>query len=145
MMDISPLLPASVLFMCHLNAVRSPMAEGLLRRLSQGQIYVQSCGLSSGPLDDLMVAVMAEKAIDMTAHEPQGLRDLQDSSFDLIITFTDTAHAAAATAFEGQDVVIKTWPIPEPVTGHLNIGHVMTNYRIVRDQIETQINGHFAL
>jgi len=57
-------LPNSVLFVCYLNSIRSPMAEGLMKKRFSQQLYVQSAGMESGDLDELMVAVMAEKSID---------------------------------------------------------------------------------
>ena len=71
--------PSSVLFVCFLNSIRSPMAEGLCKNLYGADIYVQSCGLQTGELDDLMVAVMREKSIDLSTHQAQKLSDLSRS------------------------------------------------------------------
>ena len=43
--DLAPSLPGAVLFACNFNQVRSPMAEGLLKRLVGDRVYVDSCGL----------------------------------------------------------------------------------------------------
>ena len=43
--DAPPSLPGAVLFACNFNQVRSPMAEGLLKRLVGDRVYVDSCGL----------------------------------------------------------------------------------------------------
>jgi len=47
--------PKSILFVCYLNSIRSPMAEGLMRKLFPNAVS-QSCGMASGDLDDLMIA-----------------------------------------------------------------------------------------
>lgn len=133
----------SILFICYLNAIRSPMAEGLMKQIAGDNVYVQSCGLSKGPLDSLMVAIMKEKNIDMSGHEAQSLQDLQDSSFDVIIAFTYDAGEAAKAAFEGQDVLIETWPTPDPTSGHLDVRNMMNNYRAVRDNIDAQLRRRF--
>ena len=138
-------LPSSILFICYLNSIRSPMAEGLMKALVGEQLYVQSCGISKGELDSLMVAVMKEKNIDMSGHEAKSLKDLQDGSFDMIIAFTDDAGAAAKAAFEGQDVTIETWPTPDPTSGQLDVRSMMNNYRSVRDNIEAQLKRYFIL
>ena len=138
-------LPSSILFICYLNAIRSPMAEGLMRDLVGDQIYVQSCGISKGKLDSLMVAVMKEKNIDMSAHDAKSLVDLQDGSFDMIIAFTEEAGMAAKSVFEGQDVTIETWPTPEPTAGQLDVRSMMNNYRAVRDNINAQLMRYFNL
>ena len=46
------------------------------------QTYVQSCGLAAGEIDDLMVAIMKEKGIDMSEHKARTLGELSDTSFD---------------------------------------------------------------
>jgi len=92
-----------------------------------------------------MVAVMKEKGIDMSGHKPQSLTELNDSSFDLIIAFTEGAGAAAAAAFEGQDVVIETWKTPDPTSGVIDVRAMMNNYRAVRDQIEARLKRYFDL
>ena len=42
----------SVLFVCYLNSIRSPIAEGLVRKYYTN-IDVQSGGIAAGELDDL--------------------------------------------------------------------------------------------
>ena len=37
--------PTSVLFCCDYNSVRSPMAEGIMKKLHGHRIYVQSAGV----------------------------------------------------------------------------------------------------
>lgn len=41
----------SVLFVCYLNSIRSPIAEGLVRK-NYTNIDVKSCGIAAGDLDD---------------------------------------------------------------------------------------------
>ncbi|MFQ5567841.1 MAG: low molecular weight phosphatase family protein, partial [Paracoccaceae bacterium] len=38
-------LPGSVLFCCDHNAVRSPVAEGLMKKLHGERVFVQSAGV----------------------------------------------------------------------------------------------------
>ena len=47
--------PASVLFVCTMNAVRSPIASALLRHLRGKDIYVQSAGVDAGELDPVVL------------------------------------------------------------------------------------------
>ena len=131
--------PKSVLFVCYLNSIRSPMAEGLCKNLYGSNIYVQSCGLEIGEIDDLMVAVMKEKGIDMSEHSAKRLSELSDTSFDLVIAFTEDAGKAAEGVFEGQDTEIEVWPTPDPTHGVLDVRAMMNNYRSVRDYIEVRL------
>ncbi len=131
-----------VLFVCYLNSIRSPMAEGLARQFEN--LDVMSCGLETGELDDLMVAVMREKGLDMSGHCAQTLESLSDQSFDVVIAFTDTAGEAARAVFGGTDTEILIWPTPDPTAGMLDVRAMMNNYRSVRDYIEGRLKKQFG-
>ena len=135
--------PSAVLFVCYLNSIRSPMAEGLMKKRFGNQTYVQSCGMSSGEIDDLMVAVMNEKGIDMSNHKSRTLADLGDTSFDVIIAFTQDAGDAAKAYFEDTDTIIEVWPTPDPTAGTLDVRSMMNNYRSVRDYIDGRLERRF--
>lgn len=132
-----------VLFVCFLNSIRSPMAEGLTTQLYQN-FEVTSCGLEAGELDDLMVAVMREKGIDMSGHTAKTLESLIDETYDVVIAFTDTAGEAARAVFGGTETEILIWPTPDPTAGMLDVRAMMNNYRSVRDYIEAQLKKRFG-
>ena len=135
--------PKSILFICYLNSIRSPMAEGLMRKLFPNTMS-QSCGMAFGDLDNLMVAVMREKGIDMSEHKAQTLGDVAEHDFDLVIAFTDSANEAAKAAFEGTDIAIEFWPIADPSQGSLDVRAIMNNYRAIRDNIEARLKRAFV-
>lgn len=137
-------MPNSVLFVCYLNSIRSPMAEGLMKKRYGQSLYVQSAGLATGEIDDLMVAVMNEKGIDMSAHDSRTLSDLGDTNYDLVIAFTQNAADAARAMFEGTDTVVETWLVPDPTSGSLDVRAMMNNYRAIRDFIDNRLARHFG-
>jgi len=139
----TPSRPKSVLFVCYLNSIRSPMAEGVMRKLYPA-IKSQSCGMAAGELDDLMVAVMREKNIDMSQHIAQTLGDVNDYPFDLVIAFTEAAGEAAEAAFYDSHAKIERWPIPDPTHGSLDVRAMMNNYRAIRDNIEARLKRRFG-
>ena len=53
-------MTTAVLFACTQNAVRSPMAEGILKHLLGHRIYVDSVGVRPGELDPFAVQAMDE-------------------------------------------------------------------------------------
>ena len=69
-------MPDRVLFLCSRNAVRSPMAQALGERYYRRQIQFQSAGLEAGALDPFAIAVMMDIGLDITNHQPQSLKDL---------------------------------------------------------------------
>lgn len=132
-----------VLFICQLNSVRSPMAEGLLRKRMGDRIDVQSCGLSPVDPNEFMLSVMREVGIDMSDHEPLGLADVQDEDFDRIIAFTASAKAGAEAAFEGRDMNIELWAVPDPGEGSLDVRAMLDNYRAIRSNIDARLGREF--
>ena len=71
-------LPGAVLFGCTMNANRSVMAEGLMKRLYGHAVYIDSVGVRRGELDPFAAAVMDELGIDITRHRPKTFDDLED-------------------------------------------------------------------
>ena len=58
-------IPASLLFACSENSVRSPMAEALAKRLYGQASYIDSVGVQPGELDSFAAAVLDEIGIDL--------------------------------------------------------------------------------
>ena len=135
--------PNSVLFVCYLNMVRSPIAQGLLQKRFP-EADIQSCGIETGELDDLMVAVMREKGVDMSGHKGQSLHNVSHQNFEHIIAFTEAAGEAAVAVFGHSNAVIETWVLPEPTQGSLDVRAIMNNYRAIRDNLEGRLTRYFA-
>ena len=51
-----------------MNAVRSPMAENILKFLHGRRIYVDSVGVRGGEIDGFSIAAMDEIGIDISRH-----------------------------------------------------------------------------
>jgi protein-tyrosine-phosphatase len=142
------ILPAAVLFACNYNRVRSPMAEGLMKRLFGAQVYVDSVGLraDSGQTwaDPFMAAAMDDAGIDMSRHKPKTFDDLEDQSFDLVISLTPEAQHRAVELARGRATDLEYWPTHDPT---LIVGQreVMLNaYREVRDALAARLLARFG-
>ena len=81
----------AVLIACTMNAVRSPMAEAMLRHLAGRRLHVESAGVRAGELDPLAVEAMEEIGLEISKHRPRCFDDLEDGSFDLVITLSPEA------------------------------------------------------
>lgn len=142
------LRPGAVLFACNLNRVRSPMAEGLLRRLVGTRIYVDSCGLKpvgedmAGP-DPFAQAVMAEIGIDLSDHVPKTFDQLNDSSFDLVISLTPESQHRAVELARGRAAEIEYWPTWDPTLAEGSREARLQAYREVRDALAVKIAARF--
>ena len=67
--------PGAVLFVCGMNAIRSPMAEALARAILPAGTYVASAGVRPGERDPFVDAVLAEKGLALGDHRPRHLDD----------------------------------------------------------------------
>lgn len=138
-------LPGAVLFACSRNAVRSPMAEALLKFLAGRRVYVASAGVRAGELDPFVSAVMEELGIDLAAHRPRSLEELDDSSFDLIVSLSPEAHHKALQLAEGYAIDVEYWPTPDPTLAHGSREQILEAYRGVRDGLFRRIKQRFPL
>jgi protein-tyrosine-phosphatase len=140
-------LPGAVLFVCTMNSVRSPMAAAILRHLAGRRIYVESAGVRAGGPDAFAQAVMDEIGIDITQHAPRTLRDLHDTSFDLIVTLSPEAHHQALELTRTMAVDVEYWPTFDAtlMIGQGSREQVLQAYRTVRDQLFKRIKQRFAL
>jgi protein-tyrosine-phosphatase len=138
-------LPQAVLFACNQNAIRSPMAASILRYLIGKRIYVQSAGVRPGETDPFAIAVMDEIGIDMARHQPQSIEDLEDSTFDLIVTLAPEAHHKALEFTRTMAVDVEYWPTIDPSAAAGNREQILQSYRAVRDQLFERIKARFGL
>ena len=135
--------PQSVLFACSLNAVRSPMAEALAKHFFGRQIYFASAGVRSGELDGFAVASMDELGINISKHKPQTFEDLEDASFDLIITLSPEAHHKALEFTRTLAAEVVYWPTIDPTAVHGSREAILAAYGAVRDGLQKRIMEEF--
>lgn len=143
--DISKDMPAAVLFACSLNAVRSPMAESIMKHFHGHRVYVDSVGARKGELDPFAIEVMDEIGIDISNHKPKSFDDLEDTSYDLIVTLSPEAqhHAVEMTRTMAADVIF--WNTMDPSFIEGSRENRLTVYRQIRDQILERIKERFPL
>lgn len=134
--------PGAILFACTMNAVRSPMAAALLRHLSRG-VYVESAGVRAGELDPLAVAAMEEIGLEIAKHRPRRFEDLEDGSFDLVITLSPEAQHKAVEMTRTAATRVEYWPTMDPTAVDGSREQRLTAYRAVRDQLMERLKGRF--
>ncbi len=134
----------SILFVCGENALRSPMAEGIVKRLYGERVYVDSVGVRAGALDAMAVAAMEEAGINISGHRPKLLAELMDGSFDLVVSLTEQAHRLALDFTSGSASEVERWATTDPslVEGSREVR--MTAYREVRDALTARIRARLG-
>jgi uncharacterized protein (UPF0262 family)/protein-tyrosine-phosphatase len=128
----------SVLFVCSMNSVRSPIAAALARRYFPGRIIARSAGVRSGKADGFVHEVMEEIGIDMSVHTPHTMDELVANRFDLVVTLS--ADAPEAVERRGLEVgTSEHWPMPDPSQVEGNREAVLSAYRTLRDTLQKRV------
>jgi protein-tyrosine-phosphatase len=136
-------LPGSVLFACTLNSIRSPIAAALFRRIHGGRVFVDSVGVRTAPIDPFAVAVMAEIGIDLKEHQPKSFDELEDTSFDLVVSLSPDAQHAAVELTRASACEVEFWPVFDPTAMEGNREETLAAYRLVRDHLSKRIRERF--
>jgi protein-tyrosine-phosphatase len=137
-------LPQAILFACTLNAVRSPMAAAIMRQRYGKFVFVDSAGARAGELDPFAVEAMEEIGIEIGKHHPKRFEDLEDASFDLIVTLSPEAHHKAMELTRTLAAEVEYWPTMDPTAIEASREQRLEAYRAVRDELLRRIGERFA-
>jgi protein-tyrosine-phosphatase len=138
-------LPSSVLFACTFNAIRSPMAEALLKHLHGRRIYVDSVGVREAEIDPFAVAVMDEIGIDISKHRAKTFDELEDTSFDLVVSLSPEAQHSAVELTRTMSCDVEFWPVQDATAVEGSREEMLEAYRMVRDHLRRRILQRFPL
>lgn len=138
-------LPGAVLFACTENSIRSPMAEAILKHLLGHRIYVDSVGIRAGEVDGFAIAVLDELGIDLSRHRSKTFEDLQDSSFDLVVSLSPEAQHAAVEMTRTMACDVEFWNTFDPSLTEGNRELRLQAFRDVRDQLMERIQARFPV
>ena len=121
-----------------------------MRRAVGDRVFVDSCGLRLDPGDDgqgadpFVEAVMAELSCDLSRHRPKTFDQLEDSSFDLVVSLTPEAQHRAVELARGRAVEIEYWPTHDPTLSEGSREARLAAYREVRDALAAKIAERFG-
>ena len=137
-------VPASLLFACSENSIRSPMAEALARRLYGSRAYIDSGGVRANEVDSFAAAALDEVGIDLHRHHGKTFEDVDPSSFELIVTLSPEAHHRALEFTRAAAVEVEYWPVTDPSAIEGSRDMRLDAYRRTRDQILMRLKARFG-
>ena len=139
-----------MLFCCDHNAVRSPMAEGIMKKYYGARIYVQSAGVKNElEIDGFSVAVCAEIGVALERHRIRSFDEMEQwgdriGAYDLIVALSPAAMRAAQEYTRWHAIEVEYWPIFDPTGLGETRDAKLAAYRQARDQIERRIRDRFG-
>lgn len=142
--DTQGRLPGAILFVCGMNAIRSPMAEAIARTLLPAGTYLASAGVRPGERDPFVDAVLDEIGLSLGKRQPQTLDELEDDYFDMVVTLAPEAHHAALELTRSSAVEVVYWPMPDPTVATGTREQILGAYREVRDRLKRLIEERLA-
>ena len=134
----------AILFACNINAVRSAMAEAMIKVTYPGKIFADSCGVSPGNPDGFAIAVMEEIGINMNTHQPKSFDDLDSAFYDVIISFSPEAHDAAVALTQSMDCETLYWPVDNLANLTGSRDERLRAYRHVRNMIQGKLEHYLG-
>ncbi|MBI6628435.1 arsenate-mycothiol transferase ArsC [Pontibaca salina] len=138
-------LPQSVLFCCDHNAIRSPMAEGIMKKFYGTGTYVQSAGVSTDmEVDGFAVAVCDEINVELSRHRSRSFDEMEEwgddlGSFDLVVALSPASQRRALELTRYFHLEVVYWPILDPAGLGEARAEKLVHYRQSRDQIITHL------
>ncbi|KPU83925.1 ArsC family transcriptional regulator [Marinosulfonomonas sp. PRT-SC04] len=141
--------PSSVLFCCDHNAVRSPMAEGMMKQLCGHEIYVQSAGVKNDlEIDGFAIAVCQELGVELSRHRSRSFDDMQEwgddlSGFDLVVCLSPASQRRALDLTRNFHMNIEYWAVLDPTGFGEGREAKLMSYRQTRDQIRAKLLARF--
>ena len=142
--------PTSVLFCCDHNAVRSPMAEGMMKKFYGQETYVQSAGVYNDmEIDGFSIAVCEEIGIELARHRSRSFDEMQEwgddlAAFDLVVALSPASQRRALELTRYFHLEVEYWPVLDPTGLGEARDEKLKSYRETRDQIRTRMLERFG-
>ena len=134
--------PSSVLFCCDNNSIRSPIAEGLMKKQFGTSIYAQSVGVESDlEIDGFSIAVCKEIDVELSRHQVRSFDDMEKLgehmiAFDVIIALSKASYQKVLQITPDKKIEIIYWPIIDPVFTSERREEKLAVYRLIRNQLQ---------
>ena len=142
--------PQSVLFCCDHNAVRSPMAEAMMKEFYRQRAYVQSAGVRNDlEIDGFAIAVSAEIGLQLERHRSRSFEEMAQwgddlSAFDLIVALSPASQRAALELTRHAHTDVEYGPVMDPTGLAEHREAKLAAYRQTREQIRARMIERFG-
>ncbi len=115
-----------------------------MKNLVGTSMFVDSVGVRKGQLDAFVIAVLDEIGVDMNNHSPKTFEELEDDSFDLVISLSPEAQHKAVEMTRTSHCGLEFWHTMDPSIIDGGRETRLDAYRGVRDQLSEKLRQRFA-
>lgn len=129
-----------ILFVCYGNHARSPMAEGLARKIFGDDIHVESAGVNplfEGAADEAVRVMKEEYDVDISKHAPKHVRDVDMGRFDSVVAMDPGIFKFLEKIYLVPPDKLILWKIEDPFSLGAN------SYKKIADKIHKHIQEVF--
>lgn len=143
-------LPGAILYCCDHNAIRSPMAEGIMKLLYGRAAYIQSAGVKNDmEVDGFAITVCKEIGVELSRHRVRSFDEMQAwgddlSAFDMVIALSPASQRYVLDLAQSFHLDVLYWPIMDPSGLGGNREARLQSYRQTRDQIIERMIDRFG-
>jgi arsenate reductase len=131
----------TVLFLCHHNAVRSQMAEAILRARFPHRYEAASAGTEPAEVHPLTILALQEVGVSTSELRSKHVEELVGHGFDLVVTVCGHDEPTCPF-FPGGRQIHRSFDDPSTVIGSKE--HRLAAFRRVRDEIDAWIREAFG-
>lgn len=127
-----------IIFLCTGNSCRSQMAEGWARALKSDSFEAFSAGTVAHGLNPHAVRIMADVGVDISGQRSKTVEDVQNESFDYIITVCGAAHESCPLFLGDGQIVHHGFDDPPALARNAQSDEeALSHYVRVRDEIKS--------
>lgn len=107
----------NILFVCYGNTCRSPMAEGLAKKILGKKVNIESAGISpsfNSAAENAVEVMKEDYGVDISQHQPRKISDVFLDKFDWVIALDSLIYAYLQRHFEIPSERLILWEISDP-------------------------------
>ena len=124
----------NILVLCTGNSCRSQMAEAYLKLYHGKECNIYSAGVEKHGITPFAIGILMEDSLDISNHYSKTIEELDDISFDLLITVCDHANEVCPVLPGNQSKIHHNFKDPSKMNG--SSSEIIKAFRETRDEIK---------
>ena len=124
----------NILVLCTGNSCRSQMAEAYLKLYHGKECNIYSAVVEKHGINPFAIGILMEDSLDISNHYSKTIEELDDISFDLLITVCDHANEVCPVLPGNQSKIHHNFKDPSKMNG--SSSEIIKAFRETRDEIK---------